>query len=318
MNTQRKTEFPDAKLKKQATLSLIWLVPILAAIVAGVLVFQNLKKLGPTITVQFENGNGLERNQTLLRYRGVRVGSVRSIQLAKDTRCVEVRAQLDRSASRLAREGTVFWIVRPEVGAAGLRALDTIVSGAYIQVQPGNGNNKPQKNFIGANEAPITRPPGGGVEFVLSSPGVSSLAQGSPVYYRGVEVGSVQYIDLSKDSTSVGIHVLIKTNFAPLVHTNTVWWNAGGINVDLHFFGINMNAENFKSLIIGAIAFATPTESAELAKTGMIFPLYEKADAKWLEWSPQIGIVSPNAVPPDENSSSINLNNANVNQLQNQ
>src|SRR3984885_1256651 len=260
--THKSSEVPRAKIKKQTALSLIWLVPLAAAIVAIVLVVQNIQKLGPMITIQFDDGNGLDTNQTVIRYRGVRVGGVHSVKLATDTRHVEVRARLERSAAGLAREGSIFWVVRPEVGAAGFHALETIVSGPYIQVLPGSPNGKIQTELIGANEAPLIKENKNGVEFILRSSQIRSLAQGSPVYYRGLEVGAVEYLDLSGDATSVNIHVLIKTSFAPLVRQNTVWWNAGGINMDLHFLGINMTAENLKSLITGGVAFATPDETA--------------------------------------------------------
>ncbi|HVY70935.1 MAG TPA: MlaD family protein, partial [Verrucomicrobiae bacterium] len=224
-------DLPVANTRKhRATLWLIWLAPVLAAAVAGFLVYQNVKKLGPTITIQFEDGGGIQANQTLLRYRGVPVGSVKSVRLTKDSKHVEVTARLDSSAASLARDGTVFWVVRPEVGSAGLHGLETIVSGVYIRAQPARGNRRDEKNFIGAEEAPILRSSAGSVGFVLRSPSIASLSENSPIYYRGMEVGLVQYLGLSADSSGVDVHVLVKTNFAPLVRTDTVWWNAGGIH----------------------------------------------------------------------------------------
>ena len=288
---------PKARVKQPSKFSWIWLVPIIAAIVAGWLVFQNLKKIGPTITIEFRDGNGLVANQTIVRYKGVRIGNVRSVDLTKDLQRVAVTVRLDRSAGAFARAGTVFWVVRPEVGASGFQGLETIVSGPYIQGQPA-GNGPAQKSFIGVEEPPILPSAEGGMEFVLQSPSVGSLAHGSPVYYRGVEVGSVQYLGLGKNSATVDVHILIKTKFVPLVRTDSIFWNAGGINVDLRFLGVSISAENFRSVVIGGVAFATPNEAGEQAPAGALFPLHDKVENKWLGWAPSIALTNATVAVP--------------------
>lgn len=308
-------EFPSARLKRQAALSLIWTVPALAALVAGVLVFQNLQNIGPAISIQFDDGSGLDANQTVIRYRGVRVGSVRSVRLSPDTRSVEVQARLDRSAAGLAREGTVFWVVRPEVGAAGVHALETIVSGPYIEALPGKAGGKARKKFIGASEAPVIWQTGDGREFILRASQVRSLGPGSPVYFRGLQAGKVQFLELSRDSTTVNVHVSIQANFAPLVCANTVWWNAGGININWHLLThINMTAENLRSVVTGGIAFATPNDPGDPAPAGTAFDLFEKPDDKWLDWSPHLVIT--NATVSAGNSPSIDFNSVSQPQKQ--
>jgi paraquat-inducible protein B len=304
-------DLPDAKIEKQPRLSLVWIVPLIAAIAAGWLVLKNLRQTGPIISIQFNDADEIEANQTVIRYRGVRVGDVRSVQLTKDAQHVEVRARLIKSAEILAREGSVFWIVRPEVGAGGLSGLETIVSGPYIQVQPGGGRE--QKRFVGVEEPPIMESSRKGLEIILTTPQVNTLSVGSPVYYRGVEVGKVEYFVLSTNSTEVEIHARIEPSFAPLVRTDSQFWNAGGISVSLKFFGINISAENLKSLVIGGIAFATPPPPGILASNDSVFPLNEKADDKWLNWSPVIAITNSSVKMPQGPPSSFLLNSMNSN-----
>jgi paraquat-inducible protein B len=302
-------DLPKAKIRRQSRFSFVWFVPLIAAIVAGWLVFMQVRQAGPVISIQFDDGNEIIANQTILRYRGVRVGTVRSVELTRDAQHVEVQARLDRSAESLAREGSFFWIVHPEVGAGGLHGLETIVSGPYIQVQPGSGAK--QTKFIGAEEPPILNTPGSGLEIVLTTPHLGELSVGSPVYYRGIEVGSVQYFVLGSDSTAVNVHILIEKNFVPLVRTDSQFWNAGGINVDLKLFGINVSAESFKSLVIGGIAFATPSPPGVLATNDAIFPLNEKVDKQWLDWSPVIAITNASVKMPQDSPSTILLNSVN-------
>lgn len=306
-------------MKRDLALSLIWLVPVAAAVIAAFLVFQNFQRLGPSITIEFDNASGLEANQSVIRYRGVRVGSVQSIRLTKDLRQVEVRARLNRFGAGLAREGSIFWIVRPEVGATGVHALETIVSGPYIEAMPGNLNGKSRNHFIGAEEPPVMQ--GGiGTEFILSAGLIRSLGPGSPVFYRGVQAGSIQYLELSSDSMTVNIHVLIKPGFAPLVRDNTVWWNAGGIDVNWHLLsGLSITAENLRSVLTGGVAFATPNEPGDPAPAHTEFALHERPEERWLGWTPRIAITNA-AVSTSSQSApvqpALDLQNANPPQKQ--
>ncbi len=310
MDESEARDLPQAKIKRQSRISMVWIVPLAAAIVGGWLIFKYVRQLGPVISIQFSDGNQIEANQTTLRYRGVRVGDVLSVKLSHDAQHVEVQARLDKSAKSLARDGSVFWIVRPEVGAGGLHGLETIVSGPYIQVQPGGG--KEQKNFTGAEKPPILETSEGGLEIILTAPSLGSLTVGAPVYYRGMEVGAVRYFVLGEDSTMVNVHLLIETNFAPLVRTDSKFWNAGGVGVHFGLFsGFSMSAESLKALVIGGIAFATPSPPGILATNGVIFPLNEKVDKKWLEWSPAIAITNAPAKASQSPPSSLLLNSVN-------
>lgn len=308
---QSEPELPKAKIREQSKFSFVWFIPLIAAIVAGWLVFNEVREAGPVISIQFENGNEIIANQTTIRYRGVRVGTVRSVELTRDAQHVEVRARLDRSAENLARNGSLFWIVHPEVGAGGLRGLETIVSGPYIEVQPGSGGK--QKKFTGAEEPPILET-SAGLHIVLTTAHLGELNVGSPVYYRGIEVGSVEYFILGSDSTTVNVHILIETNFAPLIRTDSQFWNAGGISAHFGLFsGFSMNAETFKSLIIGGIAFATPAPPGISATNDSIFPLNEKMEKKWLDWSPAIVVTNASVKMPQDSPSSILLNSVSPN-----
>jgi paraquat-inducible protein B len=307
MNSKKfEEELPQAKIKDRVRVSPIWIVPILAAIAAGWLIYQNVHHAGPEITILFADANGIQPNQTILKYRGVRVGNVQSLQLTADAQHVEITARLDRSAENLARDGSRFWIIRPQFGSGGLKALETIVSGPYIEIQPGNG--KAQKKFIGDEQPPRVKQADGKFEIIVTTPQIHTLSIGSPVYYRGIEVGAVSYFLLSEDATQVNVHLLIETNFAPLVRMDTKFWNAGGINFDLKFIGLSINAENFKSLIIGGIAFATPSNSSVLASPGTIFQLAEKPEEKWEKWSPEIPVVNSETVSPETSPSSVLMN----------
>ncbi|HEV2696038.1 MAG TPA: MlaD family protein, partial [Verrucomicrobiae bacterium] len=262
---------PKAKIKERKNISIIWIVPVFAAIAAGWLVYRYVEDTGPLLRIQFSDGSGIQANQTIVKYHGVRIGEVKSVKLAKDLAHVDVEVRLNASAKELAHAESVFWIVRPEVGAGGFHGLETIVSGPFIQVQPGGGHE--QKIFTGADEPPILKQYKKGLEIVLTTPQINTLSVGSPVYYRGIEVGGVEYFLLATNATEDEIHLRIDPSFAPLVRTDTEFWNAGGVRVRVKLTGINISAGTFKSLIIGGIAFATPAPAADLAPAGTVFKL---------------------------------------------
>ena len=165
-----------------------------------------------------------------------------------------------------------------------------------------------RKSFIGSETVPVNTSPDGKFEVIVTTPQITTLSVGSPVYYRGVEVGAVSYFVLSDDARLINVHLLIQTNFAPLVRPDTKFWNAGGISVRLKFIGLAMSAENLKSLIIGGIAFATPEGPASPVSAGITFSLYEKPEPDWLKWSPAIPITSAKTVNNGESSPPVFLN----------
>ncbi len=286
-------EAPRAKVARKSRFQWIWVVPIVAGAIGAWLVFENVKKNGPTIAIRFEDGRGIQPGQTMIRYRGVRVGEVSSAELTGDMKAVDVKVQLDRSSANLAREGSSFWIVKADVTGGTISGLDTIMGGPYIEALPGNG--APKKEFDGLKQTPaITTEDDPGVDITLAWPQLGWLNPGAPLYYRGVEVGVVRDYSLGEEATNILIHAHIHQRFAPLVRQNSKFWNAGGIKADISLFhGVSVSAETLKSLLVGGIAFATPNPPGSTSVTNQVFELYEKPEEKWTKWSPAINIGSP-------------------------
>lgn len=283
-----------AIVRRTRGLSVVWVVPVIAALVAGYLVYRRAQQAGPDVTIRFKDGSGLRPGQSVVKYRGVTVGEVRSIALAPDLQSVEVKARLNRSAAALAKKGSVFWIVRPEVGIGNITGLGTIISGPYIEVLPGDGPK--ERSFEGATASPL-RLEQKGLRILLVATLRGSLQAGSPVYYRGIEVGAVQDQRLSADARMVEFEVFIEERYAPLVRKETRFWNVSGVNVDFGLFkGAEVNVESIKSLVSGGISFATPegADAGEPAKEGTLFRLYAEPRKEWLEWAPTIPIQHAN------------------------
>jgi paraquat-inducible protein B len=269
---------PEAivKTKKSFSFSLVWLVPVVAALIGGWLVYKAFSEKGPTITITFETAEGLEAGKTKIKFKEVEVGQVESIGLSKDLSHVIVTAELSKGAEKYLSENTRFWVVRARVAAGGVSGLGTIFSGAYIGIDPGK-SGKPARSFKGLEIPPIVTTDLPGAHFILKAETLGSLEIGSPVYYRQIKVGQVVAYELEKDGEAVDIKIFIRAPHHEVVRQNTRFWNAGGLDVVLDASGIRVNTESFVTMMIGGIAFDTPTnlEPGAPAGEGTTFKLYE-------------------------------------------
>lgn len=287
---------PKANISRARPAWLLWLVPLGAAALCVWFVYRDFVATGPLVTILFHNADGLEAGNTPLNYRGAQVGIVKDLSLTTNDQYVKVRVRLVSSARNLARAGSVFWIVRPEVKVGNISGLRTIISGEYLTVAPGTG--APTNQFTGSDEPPIPEEPNA-LHLRLIANDLSSLREQSPVIYRGIQVGEVQRYQLADDAGDVIVEILIHQEYAPLVRLNTKFWNAGGINFKFGLIrGAEITAESPATLLTGGIEFATPPEQAAPAPEGGLFELYDKPDKAWKEWRPGLHLKLPNRAPP--------------------
>jgi paraquat-inducible protein B len=280
-------ELPRATIRRGWRFSPVWIVPLVVIGFIGWLLFRTFVQAGPSITIRFRDGKGIETGKTIVKYRGVRIGDVTGLKLSSDQQSVEVQAQLDGSAKGLARAGSRFWIVHPEFTLSGIRGLKTIVSGDYIQVEPGDGPSA--KSFTGLEEQPnLQISSSNSLHLVLLASQLRSVAAGTPVLYRGIKVGEAVKSDLSADAQTVEVHVFIYPPFTKLVRSNSKFWNAGGVNFNVGLFGSDITTPSLQALLGGALAFATPEAFQEAAPNDTAFRLYEKPQDEWLNWAPAI------------------------------
>ena len=272
---------PEAivKTKKGFSFSIVWLVPLVAVLIGGWLVYKAVSEKGPTITITFDTAEGLEAGKTKIKYKDVEVGQVESITLGKGLSHVIVTAEMTKGAEPYLTESTRFWVVRARVAAGGVSGLGTIFSGAYIGIEPG----KPGKrtlSFKGLEIPPVITTGLPGAHFMLKAEKLGSLDIGSPVYYRQIKVGQVVAYELEEDDKAVDIKIFIDAPHHEAVRRNTRFWNASGLDVSVDAGGIKVNTESFVALLVGGIAFDTPAnlEPGGPAPENQTFRLYESRE----------------------------------------
>jgi len=283
MNAQKETT--------SRSLSIVWLVPLVALIASGWLIYREFSDTGPLIEIEFENGSGIEAGKTTLVHKGVAVGIVQEVALNPGLDGVTVTVELDSNARQLAVDGSQFWLVRPEIGFSGVRGLDTLLSGARLGVRPGDGD--PKRRFVAMKKAPPNEGVVPGRNFVLRSPKLGSLLAGSQVYFREVKVGAVEDHRISDDSTEVLITIRVFAPYDRLVRPDTKFWNSGGISMKLGLLGGRVESNSLESLMAGGVSFATPDDAAtaEPAAEDTVFELFDDPEKAWLKWVPKIPLT---------------------------
>jgi paraquat-inducible protein B len=276
-------ENPDAPQVPQATpesrkrfmISVVWIIPILAAVVAVGIAVERFLSEGPTITIVFNTAEGIEAGKTVVKYKDVNIGHVTQVQLSEDYSEVVVTAQIDKSAEGLLVEDAKFWVVQPRISLSGISGIGTLLSGNYIGFEAGKSSS-PSNHFEGLEVPPVVTQSEPGKQFNLKAPALGSLGIGSPVYYRLLNVGRVIAYDLVPDGSSVDIKVFVQAPYDRYVTEQTRFWQTSGIDVSLSANGLSLKTQSILSMLIGGIAFETPPFAGDdrPAAAHTVFTLY--------------------------------------------
>jgi len=252
---------------------------------------QALEK-GVALTIRVPRGDGLNPG-TAIRYKGLDVGKVERIELTDDLQAVILHARVTQATQQIARVGTQFWVVKPEVSLTRAANLETLVTGQYIEVQPSAQKAALKLDFTAAEAPPKASVREQGLRLVLNAARRGSIKPGVVVSYREVPVGKVTDFELGPTSDRVLIHILIEPRYAPLVRTGSRFWNASGIGVDAGLFsGVKVRTESLEALLEGGIAFASPDnpQMGGPAQVGQTFALQDEVKEEWLRWAPKIAL----------------------------
>jgi len=267
--------------KRGTRISVVWIIPILPAVVAIGIAIQRVMSEGPTITILFKVAEGLEAGKTFVKYKDVNIGQVTAVKLSTDHSKVEVTAKIDKSAADLMVEDAWFWVVQPRVTLSGVSGLSTLLSGNYIGFEVGK-SGKPQRKFTGLEVPPIITGSQPGRQFMLKAENLGSLGIGSPIYYRQLQAGQVIAYDLTADGKSVQMKVFINAPYDKYVNPGTRFWNASGVDVSVGAGGIEVRTQSLVAVVAGGVAFDIPPFAAvtEAAVADTTFTLYaDKATA---------------------------------------
>lgn len=262
----------EARIKTKRRISPFWLLPVIAMLIAGWLIWTTYEERGTTVTIDFVSADGIVAGRTPVRYQGVEVGTVQDIRLGENLNKIAVTVSIKSDLKDALRTETQFWLVTPKASLAGISGLDALVGGNYIGMMPGKG--EPQDHFTALDTQPKYRLDNGDLMIHLKAPDLGSLNSGSLVYFRKIPVGRVYDYTINKNAEGVTIDVLIERRFTHLVKKGSRFWNVSGVKADVSLSGAQVQLESLAALVNGAIAFDSP-EGSEPAEQENEYGLYE-------------------------------------------
>jgi len=260
--------------------SVVWIVPIIAALIGLWLVIHSITSQGPVITITFKSAEGLEVGKTKLRYKDVDVGQVKTISLSTDRKNVIVTAQLIKSTADILASDTRFFVVRPRISGGSVSGLSTLLSGAYISVDVGVATDTTDQ-FTGLETPPLVTRDSIGHEFILQGKQIGSINYGSPIFFRHINAGHVTQYSLDKDGKGITLRVFIDAPYDQYVNAQTRFWHASGVEMSLDANGVKVATESLTSLIDGGLAFQDIDDAPpglKPADSGAVFTLFENRE----------------------------------------
>jgi paraquat-inducible protein B len=255
--TQDQNQAQDAQIKPLKSISSIWLIPFVAVLIGGWMVYYQWSNEGPLITIQFESAEGMEAGKTKIKSRHVNIGEVTSITLNDGSAGVTITARLAKNAAHLLIDDTEFWVVSPQITHTGVSGLSTLISGVYIEVSPGS-DDKMRTAFTALIDPPVTPAGTPGLHITLNSNDQFAYSKGDPIIYKGLTVGQFEDIYFNFEERIVYYNAFIKAPYHELVTSNTKFWDVTGLQIDLTADGLSVNTGNFETLLTNGVTFDVP------------------------------------------------------------
>lgn len=271
-------EIETPRTETSRRLSLVWLVPLAALLIALAVAWRAYSDRGPLVEIVFQNAAGIEAGQTQVRFRDVNVGMVERTELSDDLTRVVVGVRIDKEVAHFLDDSAKFWVVRPSVSAQGVSGIETVISGVYIGAYWDDQIGARKESFVGLESAPLT--PGGqsGLRVRLRAPDGGSMTVGAPVLYKRIEVGQIEKIDLTPGG-DVTIDLFINAPYSDRVTQGARFWNASGFSIELGAGGASLNVDSLISLLRGGVSFDTVGSDLSPVEEGHEFELYASESA---------------------------------------
>ncbi|MHC4219491.1 MAG: MlaD family protein [Planctomycetota bacterium] len=293
--TQAPDAVPTATIKPRRRMSAAWIVTVVAVLAAAWLAVGAWRGRGIPVKILLDQGYGLKVGDEV-RYRGIPVGEVRAIELDEAGGGILVTAALGPPAERLARGGSRFWVVRPQLGFSRITGLDTLVGPRYLAVLPGEGRRR--RHFVGLTMPPVVeRQEPGDLEIILTASEMGGLRRGAPVTFRQLTVGTVLSVGLTSDGGAVEARLHVDKAYAQLIRQGTRFWDVGGVEATMGLTGMTLELESLEALLAGGVALATPADGGEVVRTGHRFALEAEPPGDWVTWEPLV-VIGSDLLPP--------------------
>jgi paraquat-inducible protein B len=260
-------------------LSIVWVIPFLALVIALGVAWQSYNDRGPLISIEFENGAGIAARATELRYRDVTVGVVEKVRFSEGLQSVVAQVRVNKEVAPYIDATAAFWVVRPELTSQGVSGLDTVLSGVFIEGSWDSAIGAPRDTFKGLETAPLFRPGKEGLQIALRSAPGGGLSENAPILFRGIEVGRVGPARISREGNFAIAEAIIYNPHGRLVTASTRFWDTSGFSVSIGPGGAEVDFSSLASLVAGGVTFETFVSGGGQVQDGTIFEVFSEESA---------------------------------------
>ena len=269
------TQHISATVNRIKQWSPIWIVPIAAVMIGIWMIYNHYQQQGALLTLISADAEGILAGKTQIKSRSVDVGQVVSVELSEDLKQVIIKARMKPSVTALLSEDAQFWVVKPQVGRGGITGLNTLLSGVYIELQPGDSEQLKLTHPL-LDTPPVAPADAPGIRVMLTTAESGGLGVGDPVLYRGYEVGTVELSEFDLSQRLTQYQLYIREPFDVLVSENVRFWLSSGFSVDLSAEGLQVDVGSAATLLSGGVSFDVmqgwPAGGA--VKDGAVFQLF--------------------------------------------
>jgi len=269
-----------SNITKIKSISIIWLVPFIAVLIGAWMLYFQFSHQGNLVKINFKDGAGIETGKTKIKVKNIQIGVVEKIELNDTLDGVVVSARIHSNEKNLLVEDSSFWVVSPKIGKGGITGLNTLVSGAYIELLPGISENK-EDHFNGLENAPLTPSGSPGLHITLANNGEHSLQVGDAILFRGINVGRIEYVHFNIEERMVYYNAFIEKPYDKLITTNTKFWEINGVEIDVSADGVRMQTGTLETLISGGVTFDIPVglPLGDIVNQREVFSVFSNKDA---------------------------------------
>ncbi len=287
LNAIELDNLPESKIKPRSKFSIVWLVPVIAILIGSWLAFKAWSEKGPEIYITFKTAEGLEAGKTKIKYKNVEIGEVKEIHMNHEGKDITVIAEMINDAKPILTDKTSFWVVTARIDASGVSGLGTLLSGAFINVDP-SSEGKQIREYIGLEIPPVITRDMKGKRFSLHTKNLGSIGRDVPIYYKKFNVGRVEKVKMDDDGQSVTVDIFVKEPFDQWVNGSTKFWNSSGVDISMDSSGVVVDTDSIISIMIGGISFDSTSlgEGVVQAENNASFKLYDsRADSLKVDYS---------------------------------
>lgn len=278
------SEIPDIEVEKTRDsilerASVVWIVPLGALAIALAVAIYSFTERGPLIEIAFDNASGVAAGETQLHFRDVTVGLVEAVTFTDGLNQVLVSVRLEKKVAPYVDRDAEFWVVRPEVTTRGVSGLSTVLSGVYIEGHWDAEIGEPAQRFAGLSSAPLEGTGREGLRIEVRTTRQSGLTDGTPILYKGIEVGRMGKAEISPNGVAVTAPAIIYEPYDKLVNSATRFWDVSGVSFSLGAGGAKLDFASLASLLSGGVTFDTIVSGGIPINDGVVFEVYPDESA---------------------------------------